>query len=90
VRVWTASSRVDNALTEQTLNIILSDAVAAYLEPSIRQGTYAAVKPVRLAIILAKLARGLGTVPTSQAQQRADRRRREADQVGALANAGGR
>lgn len=70
----------------QTLNIVLSDAVSAYLEPSIRQGNYSAVRPNRLALILAKTSRALGAVPTAQAQGRAEKRRREADAVAALAS----
>lgn len=70
---------------EQTINIILSDAVSAYLEPSIRTGSYAAVKPIRLAVILAKLGKGAAATGGAAGQGRAERRRREADQVAVYA-----
>ncbi|ORX36771.1 putative exocyst complex subunit Sec15 [Kockovaella imperatae] len=69
---------------KQTINIILSDAVSGYLEPSIRSISYSAVKPARLSTILLKLSRGFGTSNTTQAQMRAEKRRKEADEVGRL------
>jgi len=65
----------------QTINVILSDAVNAYMEPSIRQLSYSAIKPARLATILAKLSAG------SQAAgiySKAERRREESAQVARL------
>ncbi|WWC89397.1 uncharacterized protein L201_004321 [Kwoniella dendrophila CBS 6074] len=70
---------------KHTINIILSDAVSAYMEPSIRSMSYSSVKPIRLAVILAKLgkAHALGNVQSSMVK--AERRRREADEVAKLA-----
>ncbi|RSH87449.1 hypothetical protein EHS25_003359 [Saitozyma podzolica] len=68
-----------------TINIILSDAVSAYMESSIRQTSYAAVRPMRLAVILAKLGKGAAVMGGPAGQGRADRRRREADEVAKLA-----
>jgi hypothetical protein len=68
----------------QTINIILSDAVSAYLEPSIRNGSYAVVKPGRLAMILLKLSKGAAALPGPAAMGKAERRRREADEVSRL------
>jgi hypothetical protein len=75
------------ALTNQTINIILSDAIPGYLEPSIRQSSYAAVRPTRLALVLQKLAKGTAATPGGGAMSRAERRRMEADQVARLPNA---
>ncbi|WVO22126.1 uncharacterized protein IAS62_003451 [Cryptococcus decagattii] len=69
---------------KHTINIILSDAVQAYMEPSIRSMSYPSVKPLSLAMILAKL----GKAASSQGGQtnvfKAERRRGEADQVARL------
>ena len=77
---------LDNVFDEvkQTMNIILSDAVSGYMEPSIRSMSYAAVKPARLSVMLLKLSRGLAMGKTPIMQGRADKRRREADEVGRL------
>lgn len=48
------------------------------MEPSIRELSYTAIRPQRLAIILNKLAAGAQTAGVSS---KADRRRAEADQV---------
>lgn len=69
----------------QTINIILTDAVSAYMEPSIRNGSYAAVKPIRLAVILTKLSKGAAVLGGPIHGNRAERRRREADEVARLA-----
>jgi hypothetical protein len=69
------------------INIILSDAIPGYLEPSIRQSSYAAVRPTRLALVLQKLAKGTAATPGGGAMSRAERRRMEADQVARLPNA---
>lgn len=61
-----------------SINVILSDAVNAYMEASIRRLSYHAVKPQRLAMMLTKLAAGaaaLGVV------NKAERFRDEAAQV---------
>lgn len=77
----------DKLTPEQTINLVLSDAIPGYLEASIRQTSYTAVKPLRLSTVLTKLARGTSAVPSSGAMSRAERRRMEADQVARLANA---
>lgn len=82
VRSGTIDTR--STLTKQTINIILSDAVSAYMEPSIRNMSYAPVKPVRLATILGKLSKGAAMQGGPVHGQRADRRRREADEVSRL------
>jgi hypothetical protein len=72
-------------LIGKSINIVLSDAVSAYMEPSIRQMSYAAVRPVRLANILLKLSRGAAAMSGPAALGRSERRRREADEVAKLA-----
>jgi outer membrane protein assembly factor BamB len=89
-RSQTGKSQIPHAigaLTNQTINIILSDAIPGYLEPSIRQSSYAAVKPTRLALVLQKLAKGTAATPGGGAMSRAERRRMEADQVARLPGA---
>ncbi|WWC70274.1 uncharacterized protein I206_104224 [Kwoniella pini CBS 10737] len=70
---------------KHTINIVLTESVSAYMEPSIRSMSYPSVKPIRLAVILAKLgkAHALGGVQSSMVK--AERRRREADEVAKLA-----
>lgn len=70
----------------ETLGIVLSDAVSAYMEPSIRSLSYSAVKPSRLSAILAKLGRlpPPGTRQSMQLVERSQRRRQEAEQVARL------
>jgi hypothetical protein len=58
------------------------------MEPSIRQMSYAAVKPIRLAVILAKLGKAAAIAGGPVGQGKAERRRREADEVAKLANGG--
>ena len=55
------------------------------MEPSIRQMSYAAVRPIRLAVILAKLAKAAAVTGGPAGQGKAERRRREADEVAKLA-----
>jgi hypothetical protein len=77
---------IEGSLTGQTLGIILSDAVSAYMEPSIRSLSYAAVKPARLSAILAKLGKPPppGSRQSLQLAERSQRRRAEAEQVARL------
>ncbi|WVQ82288.1 hypothetical protein IAT38_004416 [Cryptococcus sp. DSM 104549] len=70
---------------KHTINIILSDAVQAYMEPSIRSMSYQAVKPLRLAMILAKLGKGASAMGGQANMFKAERRRGEADSVARLA-----
>lgn len=58
--------------------MILSDAVHAFLETSIRQLSYTAVKPHRLSTMLSKLASGSQAMG---AHSKAERRRAEALEV---------
>ncbi|KAJ9112059.1 hypothetical protein QFC22_006353 [Naganishia vaughanmartiniae] len=72
------------------INLILSEAVQAYMEPSIRQGSYAVIRPKHLQIVLEKLGR---YVPdprnmTTDDAVRMTRRRREAEMVARLVNPG--
>lgn len=61
-RVFDEVKHVSKGLVDmadiQTLNIVLSDAVAAFMEPSVRQLSYGAVRPSRLAAVLSRLANG--------------------------------
>ncbi|WVR07118.1 hypothetical protein IAU60_004159 [Kwoniella sp. DSM 27419] len=70
---------------KHTINIILSDAVSAYMEPSIRSMSYASVKPIRLAVILAKLGKAAAASGGGANMAKAERRRREADEVAKIA-----
>ncbi|KAL7421699.1 Rab GTPase-binding exocyst subunit S15 [Cryptotrichosporon argae] len=83
-------SQLDHVFDEVklTINIILSDAVNAFMEPSIRQLSYAAVKPARLSIILAKLGKAAQMAGGPAGQGKAERRRVEAEQVYRLAAPG--
>jgi hypothetical protein len=55
------------------------------MEPSIRNMSYSAVKPVRLAVILAKVGRGTAAAGSAAAANKADRRRQESEMVSRLA-----
>ncbi|WWD17361.1 hypothetical protein CI109_101802 [Kwoniella shandongensis] len=70
---------------KHTINIVLSDAVSAYMEPSIRSMSYSTVKPIRLAVILAKLGKGAYMTGGQANVFKAERRRQEADDVAKLA-----
>ncbi|KAL0250527.1 hypothetical protein I308_102705 [Cryptococcus tetragattii IND107] len=70
---------------KHTINIILSDAVQAYMEPSIRSMSYPSVKPLSLAMILAKLGKAASSQGGQTNMFKAERRRGEADQVARLA-----
>ncbi|OCF36896.1 hypothetical protein I316_01494 [Kwoniella heveanensis BCC8398] len=80
-------SDLNNVFDEvkHTINIILSDAVSAYMEPSIRSMSYSSVKPIRLAVILAKLGKAAAITGGQNGMLKAERRRREADEVAKLA-----
>jgi len=72
------------------INLILSEAVQAYMEPSIRQGSYAVIRPRHLQTVLEKLARYIPDPRnmTPDDAVRMTRRRREADMVAKLVNQG--
>ena len=65
-------------------SVIMSDAVSAYLVQTIRQTTYVAVKPKRLAALLDKLGRHGLECRDAPSRERGDRRRKEAEAVGRL------
>ncbi|WVN88298.1 uncharacterized protein L203_103503 [Cryptococcus depauperatus CBS 7841] len=70
---------------KHTINIILSDAVQAYLEPTIRSMSYPSVKSMRLASILSKLSKAAAAQGGQANLSRAERRKGEADEVSRLA-----
>jgi hypothetical protein len=67
-----------------TTSIVLSDSVAEYLVPSLRQTTYASVKPKRLTALLEKLARYAASCRDQASREKGERRRKEAEVVGRL------
>ncbi len=60
---------------------MLSDAVAAFMEPSVRQLSYGTVRPPRLSAVLTRLAAGVSV--TGQ-MGKAERLRTEANSVAML------
>jgi len=67
-----------------TTSIVLSDSVAEYLVPSLRQTTYAIVKPKKLTALLDKLARYAASCRDQASREKGERRRKEAEAVGRL------
>jgi len=67
-----------------TTSLVLSDSVAEYLVPSLRQTTYAHIKPKRLTSLLEKLARYGGSCRDPVSREKGEKRRKEADAVGRL------
>ena len=65
-------------------SVVMSDAVNAYLVQSIRQTSYAAVKPKRLAALLEKLARYGLECRDAPSREKGEKRRKEAEAVGRL------
>ncbi|RPD64354.1 exocyst complex component sec15 subunit [Lentinus tigrinus ALCF2SS1-7] len=65
-------------------SVVMSDAVNAYLVQSIRQTSYPAVKPKRLAALLEKLARYGMECRDAPSRERGEKRRKEAEAVGRL------
>ncbi|KAI0332397.1 rsec15 [Cubamyces sp. BRFM 1775] len=74
------------AFTElrSTASVVMSDAVNAYLVASIRQTSYATVKPKRLQALLEKLARYGLECRDAASRERGEKRRKEAEAVGRL------
>ncbi|GHJ89092.1 hypothetical protein NliqN6_5494 [Naganishia liquefaciens] len=68
------------------INLILSEAIQAYMEPSIRQGSYTNVKPKNLKIVLEKLGRYVVDPAkfTTEDALRMNKRKKEAEMVGRL------
>jgi hypothetical protein len=71
-------------LGPQTISIVLSDSVAEFLVPSLRQTTFANIKPKKLTAVLEKLARYGGSCRDQLSRERGEKRRKEADAVGRL------
>ncbi|KAI0277345.1 exocyst complex component sec15 subunit [Russula aff. rugulosa BPL654] len=67
-----------------TTSIVLSDSVAEYLIPQLRQTTYANIKPKKLTALLDKLARYAATCRDQASREKGDKRRKEAEAVGRL------
>ncbi|KAI0315382.1 exocyst complex component sec15 subunit [Amylostereum chailletii] len=67
-----------------TTSVALSDAVAEFLLPAVRQASYSTVKPKRLQALLEKLSKYGASLKDHVAREKADKRRREADAVGRL------
>ncbi|KAN0128553.1 Exocyst complex subunit Sec15-like domain containing protein [Lactarius tabidus] len=67
-----------------TISIVLSDSVAEFLVPSLRQTTFANIKPKKLTAVLEKLARYGGSCRDQLSRERGEKRRKEADAVGRL------
>ena len=65
-------------------SVVMSDAVNAYLVASIRQTSYANVKPKRLAALLDKLARYGQEWRDAPSREKGEKRRKEAEAVGRL------
>ncbi|CAL1701124.1 unnamed protein product [Somion occarium] len=65
-----------------TTSIVMSDKVQEYLVPTLRQTTYAIVKPKRLQALLEKLARYGSQCRDSPSRERGEKRRKEAEAVG--------
>ncbi|KAH9960410.1 exocyst complex component sec15 subunit [Russula dissimulans] len=63
-------------------SIVLSDRVTEYLVPSIRQTTYANVKPKKLTALLEKMARFGGNCRDQPSREKGEKRRKEAEAVG--------
>ncbi|EIW61471.1 rsec15 [Trametes versicolor FP-101664 SS1] len=72
------------AFTElrSTASVVMSDAVNAFLVASIRQTSYAAVKPKRLQALLEKLGRYGQECRDAPSRERGEKRRKEAEAVG--------
>ncbi|OJT10367.1 Exocyst complex component 6 [Trametes pubescens] len=72
------------AFTElrSTASVVMSDAVNAFLVASIRQTSYAAVKPKRLQALLEKLGRFGQECRDAPSRERGEKRRKEAEAVG--------
>ena len=62
----------------------MSDSVADYLVPSLRQTTYAIVKPKKLAALLEKLSRYGASCRDYASREKGEKRRKEAEAVGRL------
>jgi len=79
-------SHLDSLFAEfrLTTTIVLSDKVQEYLVPSVRQASYAIVKPKRLQALLEKLAKYGASTKDSIERDKGERRRKEAEAVGRL------
>ncbi|KAK7695756.1 hypothetical protein QCA50_000393 [Cerrena zonata] len=65
-------------------SIVLSDKVAEYLIPTLRQTTYNKIKPKQLQALLEKLARFGSQCRDTPSRERGEKRRKEAEAVGKI------
>lgn len=65
-------------------SIPLNDKVQEYLVTSIRQSSYAAIKPKKLQVLLEKLARFSASSRDSTMREVGEKRRKEAEAVGRI------
>ncbi|KZT72537.1 exocyst complex subunit Sec15-like protein [Daedalea quercina L-15889] len=70
--------------------IVLEDQVQQYLIPAVRQASYSVVRPRNLQSLLQKLAKWGAECKDAASRQRGEKRRKEAEAVGALVLADGR
>jgi exocyst complex component 6 len=68
----------------KTLTIVLSDKVQEYLVPSVRQASYAIVKPKRLQALFEELAKFGASAKDPIERDKGERRRKVAEAVGRL------
>ncbi|KAH7887589.1 exocyst complex subunit Sec15-like-domain-containing protein [Phlebopus sp. FC_14] len=64
--------------------IVISDSMQEYLNPQIRQSSYAEVQPKRLQAVLEKLAKFGASRRDGSSRERGERRRKEAETLGKL------
>lgn len=70
--------------------IVLEDQVQQYLIPAVRQASYSVVRPRHLQALLQKLAKYGAECKDTPSRQRGEKRRKEAEAVGALVQGDGR
>jgi len=80
-----ADLEVSFAELRTTASIPLNGEVNSFLTPAIRQSEYPNVQPRRLAVLLDKLARHASTSRSRADQERAEKRKMEAQAVARLA-----
>lgn len=68
----------------KTVSIPLNNTVGEYLKPTVRQASYANVKPRVLATLLEKLSKYGATTKVAAEREKAERRRREVEAVSRL------
>ena len=68
----------------QIASIVMSDQVQQFLNPTIRQSSYANIRPKRLQSVLEKLARYGSQCRDQPSRERWNRRQKEAESIGRL------